>query len=97
MGLGSQENVMFTLENIRNRLKQAPFIPFYFVTSAGEKYHVAHPELVLLGRREAVIVGTPNTKDPGIADQIFRLSILHITAMDDCPAPLPAGSNGQAK
>jgi len=75
---------MFTSQEVRERIRKQPFVPIRFVTSSGEHYDVHHPELVWVGRRD-VHVGTASKEDPSVYEQAARLSLLHITAMEDLP------------
>lgn len=77
---------MFSMKDVSARFKQRPFTPVRVVTSAGETYDVMHPDLVLVGQRELVI-GIGTSDEPQHHDRLARVSILHITAMDDLPAP----------
>jgi hypothetical protein len=42
-------------EDLRIRIKQRPFIPFRIVLTEGTSYEIRHPELIMLGKRGAVI------------------------------------------
>jgi hypothetical protein len=57
-------------------------------------YDVSHPNLILVGRRD-VAVGAPSTEDPQHYDQLNRIAILHITALQDLPVPAKHGGNGE--
>jgi hypothetical protein len=87
---------MFTRAAIRTRLLQQPFHPFRLVTSSGENYEVQHPELLLVGI-EDVIVGTPSKDDPTYYDNVSRVAISHVTAMEDLPARSKKGSKSNGK
>jgi hypothetical protein len=85
---------MLTSNDIRNRLSQRPFLPVRIVTSSGESYTVTHPDLVLVGRRE-ITIGIATPQYPTDYEQLARVSILHITALEDLPISAPSGGNGQ--
>jgi hypothetical protein len=85
---------MLTSDDIRNRFAQRPFLPVRIVTSSGESYTITHPDLVLIGRRE-IVIGIATPLNPSYFDQLARVSILHITALEDLPVAAPAGGNGQ--
>jgi hypothetical protein len=70
--------------------------PFRVVTSSGQTYDVLHPELVLLGHNE-VTVGTPSVEDPAIYEDMYRISLLHITAMEDLPPRSKPAGNGSRR
>jgi hypothetical protein len=76
---------MFTPSQIKERVRQQPFVPLRIVTSSGEGYEVRHPDLIWIGTRD-IHVGMPSAKDPGIVDshsRIARVSLLHITAIEE--------------
>jgi hypothetical protein len=70
---------------MKERLRKQPWVPLRIVTSSGESYEVTHPELVLIGQRD-LHVGTASPKDPTTYDQVARIALMHITAMEDLPA-----------
>ncbi|HZT79676.1 MAG TPA: hypothetical protein VFA26_05630 [Gemmataceae bacterium] len=83
---------MFTLEEMRALVNARPFVPFRLYLSDGGTVDVRHRELVLIGRRFAV-VGLP---DPGTADTLFdRWAVvwyLHVTRAEMLEAgPPPFG------
>ncbi len=85
---------MFTATDFQTRLRAKPFVPFRVTTSAGETYDVKHPEFVFVLRR-FLEIGFPVPEDPKFADHVERVSILHITSVNDLPMAAPApGSNG---
>jgi hypothetical protein len=85
---------VFTADDIQARIRQQPFVPLRIVTSAGQMYDIYHPDLVLVGRRD-LIVGTASTENPSQYEQVARLAILHVTALQDLPIPTPQPGNGQ--
>jgi len=85
---------MFNAEAIQARLRQQPFRPLRIVTSSGEAIEVTHPDLVLVGARD-IIIGTAHRRNPSIYDTVTRIAVMHITALEDIPVPVPPGSNGQ--
>ena len=85
---------MFTAKEIYQRIKQRPFQPVRLKTSDGESYDVHHPDLAIIGQRD-LIVGTASSKDPRHYEQVSRIAILHITAMEDLPTVQSASSNGE--
>lgn len=85
---------MFSAEEIQSRLRGRPFVPVEFVTTTGEVYGVHHPDMVIVTRRY-VDIGLPTADIPGVAEQITRVAILHITEMRDVPASTSApNTNG---
>jgi hypothetical protein len=87
---------MFTPEQIKDRLKLQPFIPFRIVTSSGEGYEVRHPDLVWVGARD-LQVGTAHPTKPTFYNLTTRLALMHVTALEDLPAePAVPNKNGPA-
>jgi hypothetical protein len=85
---------MFTADDIRGRIRQQPFTPLRIVTSSGQTFDVSHPDLVWIGRRD-LMVGTALPDAPTYYDQVTRVAIMHVTALQDLPASTPPGGNGQ--
>ncbi len=85
---------MLTATEIRARANQRPFVPFRVVTSSGQSYEVRHPELILVGRRELTI-GRSGVHDPTFYEGQDRVSVLHVTALEDMAQPMaPPSTNG---
>ncbi len=76
---------MFSAEDIQHRLKEKPFRPVRIVASEGLHYDVHHPDLVLVGRRDLTI-GYPGADNPTIYDQVVRVALVHVVALEDIPA-----------
>ena len=85
---------MFTADDIHTRIRQQPFMPMRVVTSAGESYDIYHPDLVMVGRRY-LLVGTASSENPKTFDTESRVSIMHITAIENLPAPSSPEGNGR--
>jgi len=87
---------MLTADDIQQRVKDRPFVPIRIVTSSGESYDVHHPDLIMVGRG-FLIIGTPSAENPTQSDRVARVSVLHVTAIQDLPVPAPPpGNNGTA-
>jgi hypothetical protein len=85
---------VFTADDIYARIRQRPFVPLRIVTSAGQTFDVYHPDLVMVGRRD-LTVGRGSAENPIHYDQVTRVAILHVTALEDLPTPKSADGNGQ--
>ena len=75
---------MLTSNDVQTRIRDIPFHPFKIITSAGTTHDVYHPDMVIVGRR-FLIVGTPSAEEPSQAEQVTRISILHIVEISDIP------------
>jgi len=84
---------MFVAADIRDRVKGKPFVPMRIVTSTGQAFDIMHPDLIMVGKR-FLEIGVGSNDEPDIFDSITRVAILHITAIQDLPAPSSAGGNG---
>jgi hypothetical protein len=85
---------MFTAADIQNRVRQRPFAPFRVVTSAGQTLDVTRPDLIMIGRRD-LIIGATSTDDPTTYEQVTRVAIMHVTALQDLPSGAGQTGNGQ--
>jgi len=80
---------MFRPEDIQTRLRQKPFVPFRIIADEGLRYDIRHPDLVLVGHRDLAI-GFPGPDNPGVYDQLIRVALVHVVALEDLPVPSPA-------
>jgi len=85
---------MFTAEGIKERVRVQPFVPFRVVSSSGESYEVRLPDLIWIGARE-LHIGMGSKKKPTLYEKVARVSILHITALEDLPMKPSAKTNGE--
>ena len=69
MSLGAVKKLLF------------PFRPVRVHTSDGKSYRIAHPEFFLLFQHKLTIA-VPS-KTPGVMANDFRISLLHITAIEE--------------
>lgn len=86
--------MIFTPEDVKARLRDKPFTPVQIATTTGETYDVYHPDLVFVAER-FLIVGTPSSKNPTLADQVTRVALVHVAELRDLPKVTPL-SNGPA-
>ena len=87
---------MFTPHEIRDRVRQQPFAPLRIVTSSGESFEVYHPDLIWIGNRD-IHVGKPSSKKAEFYDQVSRIAIMHITALEDLPRRSGSRGDGQGR
>jgi hypothetical protein len=70
---------MFTVEDLRSLLKARPFVAFRLVLSDGGTVEVKSPELVMIGRRFAVIgILDPQARDI-LIDRWTTVFYMHVT------------------
>ena len=72
---------MFTYNDLLSFIRQRPFIPFRLVTTDGTTYEIRHPEMLMPGRRMAV-VGLPD--DPAVPafDRTATIALLHVQRLE---------------
>ncbi len=79
-------------EEILQALRKRPFEPFRIHLSDGTVYEVRHPELVMVGRRSAIIgLTAPNQAQP-LYDRVETVALLHITGLEPVSPPAQAAS-----
>ncbi len=80
-------------EELLAALRTRPFEPFRISLPDGRTLDVSHPEMVLPGRRSAVIgLLAPGETEP-LYDRRLTVDLLHIVSLE--PIHLPAKPNGQ--
>lgn len=85
---------MFRTQDLQDRLRETPFVPFDLIVTTGRAYPIDHPELVLVGQRDLVI-GLPSKDVPGSYEALSRVALLHVVELRDRPASAASG-NGPA-
>ena len=86
---------MFSADDVQTRLHQQPFGPLRIVTSTGQTYDIRHPELVIVGRR-FLVIGLPSAESPSQAEQVTRVSLRHVTKLQDLPSASSTAGDGVA-
>lgn len=82
-------------EALAGALRQQPFAPFRIHLDDGTTYEIRHPELVIVGRRGAAVVGITATDEaPLMVDRFETVAIFHITRLEPIDAATVQG-NGQ--
>jgi hypothetical protein len=64
-------------DDLLQRIRHRPFVPFVVITTDGTRYQIRHPEMLLPARRY-VAIGIPATGGGDVPDQIVHLSLLHV-------------------
>ena len=83
-----------TQEELREYARRQPFEPFRVVLTTGTTYAIYHPDLIMVGRRSAIL---GMTNDPGgtAYDRTIRVDLLHVVGVEDLPSP--PTTNGPAE
>ncbi len=81
-----------TQEDLADAAHRQPFEPFRVILTTGAAYDIRHPDLIMVGRRAAVI-GITN-EPSGIAfDRTIKVDLLHVVGIQELPG-VPPSSNG---
>jgi hypothetical protein len=78
-------------EDFKEKVRQRPFEPFRICLTDGRAYEVRHPDLIMAGRRSAVI-GMANPSDPDhLYDRYTIVDLLHIVRLEPSDSPTMPG------
>lgn len=80
-------------EELRDTLKQQPFEPFRIVLTDGQGYEIYHPDLLLVGKRSAV-VGLTGAGGTPFYDRTVKVDLLHVSRIESLSAAPKRKSNG---
>jgi hypothetical protein len=83
-----------TQEELQGAARRQPFEPFRVVLTTGATYDIRHPDLILVGRRSAII-GVTNEPGGTVYDRTLKVDLLHVVGIEELPAP-PSAANGPA-
>jgi hypothetical protein len=85
-----------TRDELLEAARRSPFEPFRVVLTTGATYDIRHPDLIMVGRRSAVI-GIAEEPGGTAYDRTMKVDLLHVVGVEELPAPPPASSNGPPK
>jgi hypothetical protein len=85
---------MYSAEDIQARLRAKPFHPLRIIVSEGLRFDIHHPDLVLVGRRD-LMIGFPAPDNPSVYDQVARVALVHVVALQDIPVTSTSGDGQQ--
>jgi len=81
-------------ERLLMALRERPFHPFRINLTDGRALDVHHPEMVIIGRRSAIVaLPTPGETEP-YYDRAITIDLLHVVSLE--PVPTPAQPTGQS-
>jgi hypothetical protein len=81
-----------TQEDLHSAARRQPFEPFRILSTTGATYDVPHPDLIMVGKRSA-IVGVTNEPAGMVYDRTIRVDLLQVVGIEELPA-LPPSLNG---
>jgi len=79
-------------QELRTAARRHPFEPFTVVLTTGDRYPIRHPDLIMVGRRTAIIGMTDDPGEPGY-ERTIKVDLLHIVVIEDLPVH-PSSTNG---
>jgi hypothetical protein len=71
-----------THEELLEAARKSPFEPFRLILTTGEAFDVRHPDLIMVGRRSAII-GTTNRPGGQVYDRTTKVDLLHVVRIED--------------
>lgn len=83
------------MEDLKDAARRQPFEPFRVILTTGDRYDIAHPDLIMVGRRAAVI-GITNKPDDVAFERTLKVDLVHVVGIESLPSGQPTG-NGPAK
>jgi hypothetical protein len=81
-----------TQEDLQGAARRQPFEPFRVVLSTGDAFDIRHPDLIMVGRRSAII-GITNDPAGTAYDRTFKVDLLHVVGIEELPLS-PPSKNG---
>jgi hypothetical protein len=79
---GGERNVAVPPEDLAAAIDRRPFVPFRLHLSDGTAYEVRHPEMIMLGRRSAVIGISEEINGRPMYDRHVTVALLHIVRLE---------------
>jgi hypothetical protein len=70
------EDVPMTKEDLHEAARRQPFQPFRVTLTTGSTYDIRHPDLIMVGRRSAVI-GITNDSKGQVYDRTLKVDLMH--------------------
>jgi hypothetical protein len=81
-----------TQEDLQEAARRQPFEPFRGILTTGKACDIRHPDLIMVGRRAAVI-GITNEPGQTAFDRTIKVDLLHVVGIEELPGVTPS-SNG---
>ena len=82
-------------EDLQAAARRQPFEPFRVTLTTGEAYDIRHPDLIMVGRRSAII-GIARNAEATVYDRTVKVDLLHIVGLEDLPSRRNRG-NGEGR
>jgi len=73
-----------THEELHNAARRQPFEPFRVILTTGDAYDIRHPDLIMVGRRSAII-GFAGEGEATVYDRTIKVDLRHVVGIEDLP------------
>ncbi len=73
--------------------RRQPFEPFRLSITTGVSYENRRPDLIMVGRRSA-IVGVTNDPEGAAYDRTIKVDLLHVVGIEELPVNRPPHAQG---
>lgn len=83
-----------THEELREAARRQPFGAFRLSLTTGATCDIRHPDLIMVGRRSAVI-GITSEPNGTAYDRTLKVDLLHVVGIEELPVS-PSSPNGPA-
>jgi len=83
-----------TQEDLQDAARRQSFEPFRVILTTGAAYDIRHPDLIMVGRRAAVI-GITNEPGGTAFDRTVKVDLLHVVGIEELPG-VSSAKNGPA-
>jgi hypothetical protein len=79
-------------DDLQQTARRQPFEPFRVILTTGATYDVRHPDLIMVGRR-AAIIGITNEPSGTAFDRTIKVDLLHVVGIEELTG-MPPSKNG---
>ena len=79
-------------DDILELLSKKPFEPFRIHLADGTVYEIRHPELIMVGKRSAIIGLKASEGTRPVYDRYETISLLHVTRLEPIPSAAQTAS-----
>ncbi len=73
-----------TSEELQTIARRQPFEPFRVILTTGATYDIHHPDLIMVGRRSAII-GVTKRPERTVYDVTVQVDLLHVVGVESMP------------
>jgi hypothetical protein len=77
-----------TPQELQEAARRQPFGAFRVILTTGATYDIHHPDLIMVGRRSAII-GMTNEPNATTYDRTIKVNLLHFVGAKSCRLRLP--------